>query len=66
MIEFFENGKFEVNSHRDPDLDLYRIGGSAIEGLDSEVLIHLKNSFNIPSCLVKGGNSFQRKCEIGG
>ena len=38
MIAFFENGKFEVNDHSDPDLDLYRIRGSAIEGLDSEVL----------------------------
>ena len=38
MIAFFENGKFEVNDYSDPDLDLYRIGGSAIEGLDSEVL----------------------------
>ena len=38
MIAFFDNGKFEVNNHSDPDLDLYRIGGCAIEGLDSEVL----------------------------
>ena len=59
MIAFFENGKFEVNNHSYPDLDLYRIGGSAIEGLDSEVLFDpFEEQFDFPSCLVKGGNSF--------
>ena len=67
MIAFFENGKFEVNDHSDPDLDLYRIGGSAIEGLDSEVLFDpFEEQFDFPSCLVKGGKSFRRKCEVVG
>ena len=55
MIAFFENGKFEVNDHSDPDLDLYRIGGSAIEGLDSEVLFDpFEEQFQYPFVPCKG------------
>ena len=65
MIAFFENGKFEVNNHSDPDLDLYCIGGSPIEDLDSEVLFDpFEEQFDFPSCPVQGGKSFQRKCEV--
>lgn len=67
METFSNDGDKDIGGDGDPDLGLYRIVGSAVEGLDSEMLLDpFEEQFDLPSALVEFGDGRRRKDEIVG
>ena len=65
METFSNDGDKDIGGNGDPDLGLYRIVGSAVEGLDSEMLLDpFEEQFDLPSALVEFGDGQCGKDEI--
>src|SRR5215472_14354836 len=67
MQLFFENGNQEVHRDSGPDLDPYRILGSAVEGFDSQMLFDpFEKQFDLPTAAVELSNGQRRFGEVVG
>ena len=67
METFSNDGDKDIGGDGNPDLGLYRIFGSSVEGLDAEMLLDpFEEQFNLPSAFVEFGNAKGRKDEIVG
>ena len=67
METLSDDGNEDIGGNGDPDLGLYRIVGSAVEGLDAEMLFDpFEEQFDLPSALVEFGDGQRRKDEIVG
>ena len=65
METFSNDGDKDIGGDGNPDLGLYRIFGSSVEGLDAEMLLDpFEEQFDLPSAFVKFGYGRCRKDEI--
>jgi len=67
METFSNDGDKDIGGDGNPDLGLYRIFGSSVEGLDAEMLLDpFEEQFDLPSAFVEFGDGQRRKDEIVG
>src|SRR5689334_25080224 len=67
MQSFFENGNQKVHRNSGPDLDPYRVLGSAVEGLDSQMLVDpFEKQFDLPTTAIELSNGQCRFGEVVG
>ena len=65
MKTFSNDGDGDIGGDSNPDLGLYRIFGSAVKCLDTEMLLDpFEEQFYLPSALVEFGNGQCRKNKI--
>ena len=65
METFSNDCDKDIGGDSNPDLGLYRIFGSAVECLDTEMLLDpFEEQFDLPSALVEFGDGQRRKNKI--